>query len=102
MNLEIWILTLRKLIHLKKTHLSKLFNIYQLTHWNREFWLSRAILEESKKTEHLSLAFDSILQFDYIMKNEFMESYKLSDYNQNKISNLFWNFCYEYLRYSNC
>lgn len=75
---------------------------YLSTHWNREFWLSRAILEESKKTEHLSLAFDSILQFDYIMKNEFMESYKLSDYNQNKISNLFWNFCYEYLRYSNC
>lgn len=82
----------------EKTAFIELIN-YLANYWEEEYKLSQIILNESENTEHLSMAFDSILQFDDIMKHSFEDSYNLSTYNQNKISDLFWKFCREAICY---
>lgn len=66
---------------------------YLANHYEKEYRLSQHILQESQKTEHLSVAFDPILQFDDIIKNDFWDSYDLRTYNSNKVSDLFWELC---------
>lgn len=66
---------------------------YLADYYEKEYELSQFILQESQKTEHLSVAFDPILQFDDIIKNDFWDSYYLRTYNPNKVSDLFWDLC---------
>lgn len=54
--------------------------------------MSRRILEDSQRGEHTPLHYDPILQLHDIQNDSFEESYWLSDYNENIISNWIWHF----------
>lgn len=74
--------------------------LYLSANWQYEYQISKKIYHYSENEEHLSMSYDPILQFHGIMKDNFAESYKLSTYNENVISDLFWKYCGQYLGYS--
>lgn len=55
--------------------------------------INKAIFKYLDSKEHLSLYYDSILQFHGILHEDFEESYTLSDYNDNVVSAIFWKYC---------
>lgn len=74
--------------------------LYLSANWQYEYQISNKIYNYSENEEHLSMCYDSILQFHGIMRDNFDESYNLSTYNENVISDLFWKYCGLYLGYS--
>lgn len=74
--------------------------LYLSANWQYEYQISKKIYNYSENEEHLSIYYDPILQFHGIMKDDFDESYNLSTYNENVISDLFWKYCGLYLGYS--
>lgn len=72
---------------------------YLSVNWRYEYRISKKIYDYLEKCEHLSIYYDSILQFYGIMKDDFEESYHNSTYNENVISDLFWEYCYKYLKH---
>lgn len=72
--------------------------LYLSGNWKYEYQISQKIYNYSETDEHLSLHYDPILQFHGIMNDDFEESYNLSTYNENVISDLFWKHCGKYLR----
>ncbi len=52
---------------------------------------SQGIIQYVKNQEHLSCYYDPILQFLGILEDSFAESYALSDYNSNVVSEVIWN-----------
>ncbi len=73
--------------------------LYLSANWQYEYQISQEIYTYSAKEEHLSIHYDPILQFHDIMKDNFEESYNLSSYNANVISDLFWKYCARFLGY---
>ena len=71
--------------------------LYLSTNWNYERRISMRIYNYSENEEHLSMYYDPILQFYGIKKDSFDESYYLSTYNENVISDLIWKYCRIYL-----
>ena len=55
--------------------------------------MNKRIFEYSDKKEHLSLYYDSMLQFHGIQDLSFEDAYNLSDYNNNVVSDIFWKYC---------
>lgn len=53
--------------------------------------------QDSRKADHESLFYDPILQLQDIQNDSFEDSYMLSDYNGNIISDWIWKFYSEYL-----
>lgn len=73
---------------------------YLSINWQYEYQISQEIYTYSENEEHLSVYYDPILQFHGIMQDDdFEESYYLSTYNDNVISDLFWRYCARYLGY---
>lgn len=70
--------------------------LYLSINWQYEKQISSQIYISSKKDEHISFGYDSILQFDGIMNNSFFEAYYDCD-NQDVMSMLFWKYCSMYL-----
>lgn len=73
--------------------------LYLSANWQYEYQISQKIYGYLEKEEHLSINYDPILQFHGIMKDDFEESYNLSTYNGNVLSDLFWKHCGRYLGY---
>lgn len=67
--------------------------------WESENKISNKIYEYFKNTDHLSSFYDSILQFHDIVFNDFdfEHLYNLSEYNDNRISELFWKYCEKHI-----
>lgn len=74
-------------------------HVYLSANWQYEYQISQKIYEYIEKEEHLSTYYNPILQFHGIMKDDFEESYTLSTYNENVLSDLFWKYCGRYLGY---
>ncbi len=74
---------------------------YLANHWKYEYKLSKKILDESDNKVHLSICFDSILQFNSILKDDFMVAYSLCADTEDIITRIFWNYCYIYLYNNN-
>ena len=55
--------------------------------------INKAIFKYLDSKEHVSLYYDSILQFHGILHEDFGEAYTLSDYNDNVVSAIFWKYC---------
>ena len=70
---------------------------YLKYNWNYEKSISKKIYDDFLKSEHLSLYYDSILEFNAIVRDSFKDAYHNSDYNDNVISDLCWSICYHYL-----
>jgi hypothetical protein len=72
--------------------------LIQYLYRNREYEIkvNQKIFNYMEKKDHLSLSYDSILQYHGIMHNDFEDSYYLSDYNDNVISEIFWKYCGRY------
>lgn len=60
---------------------------------DKEELMNKRIFEYSDKKEHLSLYYDSMLQFHGIQDLSFEDAYNLSDYNNNVVSDIFWKYC---------
>jgi|GEM_PF-6122264 len=73
--------------------------LYLSANWQYEYQISQKIYDYIEKEEHLSTYYDPILKFHGIMKDDFEESYILSTYNENVLSDLFWKYCGRYLGY---
>lgn len=73
--------------------------LYLSANWQYEYQISKEIYNYSENVEHLSMCYDPILQFHDIIRDSFGESYNLSTYNENIISDLFWKYCGLYLGY---
>lgn len=73
--------------------------LYLAANWHYEYQISKKIYNYLKKNEHLSINYDPILQFHGIIKDDFEESYELSNYNENVISDLFFKYCGRFLGY---
>jgi hypothetical protein len=73
--------------------------LYLSANWQYEYQISQKIYNYSEREEHLSIYYDPILQFHGIMEDDFEESYHLSSYNKNVISDLIWKYCGRYLGY---
>lgn len=72
--------------------------LYLSAKWNYEYQISQKIYVYADNEEHMSICYDPILQFHDIMEDDFEESYDLSAYNKNVISDLFWKYCEIYLK----
>ena len=72
---------------------------YLSVNWEYEHKMSREIYKYSENEEHFPMHYDMILQFHGIMQDDFEDSYNLSTYNDNVISDLFWRYCGRYLGY---
>lgn len=70
---------------------------YLKEHWENESKSSQKIYEYPKKSNCFSLYYDSIQQFQDILTNDFDESLFLSEYNDNIVSELFWEYCDKFL-----
>ncbi len=76
--------------------------IYYLAgHWEYEFEISKEILNESNDKMHLSICFDSILQFNSILKDDFMDALNCCTDTPDVITHIFWKYCYMYLKINN-
>lgn len=64
----------------------------------QEELMNKKIFEYADKKEHLSMYYDSILQFQDIQDSSFEDSYNLSDYNDNVVSDIFWKYCMNFRR----
>lgn len=74
---------------------------YLAHHWKYESKISKKILDESDNKMHPSICFDSILQFNSIINDDFMDAYHLCAETEDVITHIFWNYCYIYLRKNN-
>lgn len=72
--------------------------LIQYLYCNRECEIeaNQKIFNYVEKKEHLSSYYDSILQYHGVMHDDFENSYYLSDYNDNVISSIFWEYCRRY------
>lgn len=71
---------------------------YLASHWKYELDISKKILNESYGKMHPSICFDSISQFNSILKNDFMDAYALCADTADVVTIIFWNYCNKYLR----
>lgn len=58
-----------------------------------EMEMSRKVFQDSAESEHISVYYDPILQLHGIQEEDFFDSYMLSDYNSNIVSEWIWK-CY--------
>lgn len=61
-----------------------------------EILMNNKIFQYAENKEHISIYYDSLLQYHGIMHDDFEESYYLSDYNDNVVSEIFWKYCMHY------
>jgi len=71
---------------------------YLSANWRYENQISQQIYTYSENDEHFPMHYDPILQFHGIMTDDFDVSYNLGSYNNNALSDLFWKYCYCYLK----
>ena len=71
--------------------------IYLYYNTEREEAINKKIFEYADKKDRFPLCYDSISEFHGIKENDFEDSYHLSDYNDNVVSNIFWKYCMRYL-----
>ncbi len=70
---------------------------YLTCNWNFEYQISQNIYQYVKNKEHVSVYYDSIIQFLDILEYDFDEVFSLKCYNENVVSDLFWKYCSYYL-----
>ena len=66
---------------------------YLALNWQEECSISGGIYKYSREEFHPSAFYDSILQFNGILKDDFETSLYLGDYNGNVVSELLWKYC---------
>lgn len=74
---------------------------YLYDNTEQEELINKKIFEYAYKKEHLPLYYDSMLQFHGIQEDSFEDSYCLSDYNDNVVSDIFWRHCWKALKENN-
>ena len=57
-----------------------------------EIEMSRKVFQDSAEAEHISMYYDPILQLHGIQEEDFFDSYMLSDYNTNIVSDWIWHY----------
>lgn len=57
-----------------------------------EIEMSRQVFQDSAAAEHISMYYDPILQLHGIQEGDFFDSYMLSDYNSNIVSDWIWHY----------
>lgn len=57
-----------------------------------EIEMSRKVFHDSAEDEHISMYYDPILQLHGIQEDDFFDSYMLSDYNSNIVSDWVWHY----------
>lgn len=64
-----------------------------LYHYGKyEVEMSRKVFQDSAEAERISMYYDSILQLHGIQRDDFWDSYMLSDYNGNIVSDWIWEY----------
>ena len=62
----------------------------------QEECMNKKIFEYADEREHFSLYYDPMLQFQGIQNDSFEDSYYKSDYNNNVVSDIFWEYCRDF------